>query len=84
MTKSMSQKSPSFFVCEYCDYSTSNKKDYNKHILTRKHLNTKNYKENGIKIPKNRIFACECGKTYPYQGSLYNHKKKCSYNSKYT
>jgi hypothetical protein len=27
------------FHCDYCDFNTSNKKDYNKHILTAKHKN---------------------------------------------
>ena len=27
------------FVCKSCDYNTSNKKDYNKHLHTAKHIN---------------------------------------------
>ena len=30
-------KNPLNFSCEKCDYITSNKKDYNKHVNTTKH-----------------------------------------------
>ena len=76
----MGEKSPNFFICETCHYNTSNKKDYNKHLLTRKHENTTKYNALGIKIPKNpKIYECDCGKSYPYRASLYNHKKICTY-----
>ncbi len=46
--------------------------------MTRKHENTTKYNALGIKIPKNsKIYECDCGKSYPYRSSLYNHKKKC-------
>ena len=31
------KKSQKIFECKICDYSTSNKYDYNKHLLTLKH-----------------------------------------------
>ena len=37
---------PKVYDCELCDYTTSSMKDYNKHCLTRKHLERQ---ENGIK-----------------------------------
>ena len=63
--------------CEICNYTTSKKKDYEKHLLTAKHKNTTKYNELGIIIPK--IYNCECGKEYKYRASLFNHKKKCTY-----
>ena len=30
-------KKPISYVCESCDFNTSNKKDYNRHIKTIKH-----------------------------------------------
>ena len=30
-------KNPKDFLCQKCNYITSSKKDYNKHLLTRKH-----------------------------------------------
>ena len=43
------------FVCKKCEYSTTRKNDYNKHLKTKKHLN------------KNKIFECDCGKIYKYR-----------------
>jgi|MDTC01.1.fsa_nt_gb hypothetical protein len=72
------QKSLKKFCCETCNYFTSSQKDYNKHILTAKHKNTTNNTEKNDKIS----FICECGKSYAYRGSLYNHKKKCKFFNK--
>ena len=60
------------FCCEKCHYNTSNKKDYNKHCLTRKHTNALNFDS---KTVNKKSFSCECSKSYPYMASLYNHKK---------
>ena len=35
-TKKSLKKSP-FFVCKVCDYNTSKKSDFDKHLSTRKH-----------------------------------------------
>jgi len=71
------------FECKTCKYKTMSKKDYNKHILTTKHKNTTKYNKNTTENPKIPVigvnFSCICGKSYPYRGSLYNHKKKCIY-----
>ena len=40
MTTEKAQKSAFLFVCEKCQYTTSKKSDYNRHILTPKHKNT--------------------------------------------
>jgi len=68
--------SPPKFVCEICDVITNNKKDYNKHLLTRKHQNVYNYLQKGNNNPLTK-YVCECGKEYNYRQSLYVHKKKC-------
>ena len=31
-------KKPMIFSCDVCDFSSSNKKDYNRHIQTKKHI----------------------------------------------
>ena len=81
MTTEKTQKSAFFFTCENCDYKSSKRSDFNRHILTPKHKNTtfiqlyttKNSQKNDSVL----IFSCVCGKSYPYKGSLHNHKKKC-------
>lgn len=68
-------KNPTLYFCEICDYSTKLKKDYNKHLLTRKHQNRTN-SNNNLHIDG---FVCPiCSKTYKSRSSLWYHKKKCS------
>lgn len=67
--KTKNPKSSPCYVCNICDYVTSNKKDYNKHINTIKHNNNK-------KSPEHNM-VCECGKTYTNRSSLFNHRKVC-------
>jgi hypothetical protein len=77
-----SQKSPSIFSCEKCDYHTSKKSDYNKHILTTKHQNTTKILTNTDINATNvagHLFTCECGKYYKFRQSLYHHKKTCKF-----
>lgn len=71
-------KIPTFFCCKKCDYNTSSKKDYNKHLLTLKHKKLTNGNENTYKkIPQHN---CICGKAYTHRQSLNNHKKICDYS----
>jgi hypothetical protein len=73
------QKIPTKFFCETCYYNTSNKKDYNKHLLTAKHSRLTNGKgfanENPIKSQNSHI--CGCGKVYKHMSSLCKHKNNC-------
>ena len=73
MTKK-SKKEPSIFKCEQCDFSCSKIGNYNRHILTRKHIMMTNGDKKGA-----NIFECECGKIYKHRQGLSTHKKKCSY-----
>ena len=65
-------KNPFSFFCELCDYTTSNKKDWKKHIDTLKHKNLINPNYNSQKE-----YNCNCGKTYKHSSTLSAHKKKC-------
>ena len=74
------QKTPKKYICECCDFECSNKKDYTRHISTRKHKiqqNTTNIQHE--KTPD--AYSCECGKSYNHRASLYNHKKKCFFEN---
>uniref|UniRef100_A0A6C0C4S4 C2H2-type domain-containing protein n=1 Tax=viral metagenome TaxID=1070528 RepID=A0A6C0C4S4_9ZZZZ len=72
----------SIFICEKCTFKCSNKYNYNKHLLTKKHKILTNTDTNtyniDVKHVKN-IFMCECGKEYKHRQSLHNHKKICDY-----
>ena len=75
-----SAKIRSEFVCINCNYATSDKKDYNKHIATAKHKNNTNVDITLTNIGKkseNIIeFICSCEKKYKSRQGLYAHKKK--------
>ena len=61
------------FNCNLCDYHTSKKGDFNKHLDTAKH------KERlyAIQMSPNSEIKCICSKTFKHLSSLYRHKKKC-------
>ena len=71
-----SQKSPNHFYCEKCDYNTSKKGDYDRHLQTQKHKNNEILINGALTV---KVFTCECGKKYKHNQSLYNHKKKCDF-----
>jgi hypothetical protein len=71
MTNKKSPDHKLFFECIYCIYKTSNKKDFNKHLLTIKHFKGINANKNPLTI------NCECGKHYKHLSSLIKHKKQC-------
>ena len=81
MTNIENPKNPKNFECKCCNYNTSNKKDYEKHLLTRKHkirTNTNNDEGEILKIPsRNKVYSCNCGKQFKHASSLWNHKQKC-------
>jgi len=54
-----------------------NKKDYNRHLMTAKHLFQHNQQEKTQKNPDNCHLTCECGKKYKERSGLWRHKKKC-------
>ena len=75
MTKKV-PKSTEIYCCEICDYTSSRKSHYERHLLTAKHKKmTNSYKT----VPKStaRDFVCECGKSYKHRQNLCIHRKKC-------
>ena len=68
-------KNPLTYICELCNFSCSNKKDHNRHLLTAKHIKMTNNDKNTSALP---IFSCECGKQYKYRQGLHYHKKTCN------
>jgi len=74
---------PQNYECSNCKYITANKKDFNKHILTSKHLILTQYLQKIPEIPmQDKTFICNCGKEYRHRQSLYTHKQKCNFKIK--
>jgi hypothetical protein len=69
------QKTPNTFICELCDFSTCNKKDYNRHLDTAKHKKIHN--DTLLAPTADNLYECECGNTYKQRNNLYRHRKKC-------
>ena len=72
-------KTPKEFECKFCDFKCSNKKDYNRHLLTRKHKMITNDKNLSFTQNNEKPFVCDCGASYKYVSGLSRHKKKCTY-----
>ena len=75
------------FNCNICDYTCSFKRDWNRHILSAKHLTWANGNNLELKMPKNAhlqksYYSCNCGKKYMTQSGLWKHQKKCDGNMK--
>ena len=71
-----SSKSSEKYYCKICDYSTSRKSQYNRHLMTAKHkiLTNPNKKSSAAQ----QVFACDCGKIYKHLSSLCAHRKTCN------
>ena len=74
-------KIPKKYICKICDYDTISKKDYNKHLLTPKHIKREHGHELEVmEVTKIPIFICKCNKTFITHGGLWKHTKKCNIN----
>ena len=79
-----SQKEPKFY-CLCCDFTTSKKGNWERHLATQKHkkkmlpIVTKTLPKKSKKSQKSvKIFVCEhCNKEYKSRKGLWGHKKKC-------
>jgi hypothetical protein len=78
----MLTENPTPFSCEICRYGTRYKKDFNKHLLTSKHLQLTNVNTSLTKscqdISTCSTFVCEnCNKEYKSRVGLWKHNKLC-------
>jgi len=71
------------YSCDVCQFITGNKKDFDRHNTTRKHLEGVKWYQNDNNFthftPKH---ICECGKIYTYISGLSRHKKTCKNQEK--
>jgi hypothetical protein len=66
------------FVCECCDYTTSRKSQYDRHLSTDKHKKRENEtNETDLKQESSKKFLCFCNKSFNSRTSLWRHKNKC-------
>jgi len=77
------------YICELCNYSSNNKRNYNNHIQTIKHktlINANNANNANTDHANSKLITddniCDCGKSYKHLSSLSRHKKKCKFSKK--
>jgi len=64
------------YSCEACDYNTSKKSSYDKHLLTAKHVSLTDLTPKATKSCSDHICS-SCNKVYRSRVGLWGHKKKC-------
>jgi hypothetical protein len=94
MEPNIEQKLSNLFCCNYCNYNTSRKLNFERHISTDKHKKrvmepfgvkfTQKIEQNEQHHKKYNYdyFECDCGKVYKYSRGLSKHKKTCSVQKK--
>ena len=74
MSTNLVPKSSQNYLCEICNYNTSRKSQFDRHLSTPKHQKSTFVNK---KVPKSSAtFDCECGKTYKERSGLWRHKNK--------
>ncbi len=71
------------FICKFCDYSTSRKSSWAKHLKTKKHIKKSLSKSYPTTMDNKKVanrYFCECGKSYQFMSGLSKHRKRCSKN----
>uniref|UniRef100_A0A6C0IJP9 C2H2-type domain-containing protein n=1 Tax=viral metagenome TaxID=1070528 RepID=A0A6C0IJP9_9ZZZZ len=86
MTTILVQESSSFYNCYNCHYNTCRKSQYDRHLMTSKHVkNVEILQNTTILVQKVPEFICNnCNNKYKHHSSLYNHKKKCIIDKQHT
>ena len=72
-------KSTLKFLCNICNYTTSRKPDYDRHLSTGKHFRmTQGLLLDDVLAPPHK-YICECGTEYNFRQGLWKHRQKCEY-----
>ena len=72
-------KSSENYVCKCCDYITSRKSQYVRHLSTDKHKNGTFETNETENVPKSSgKFQCQCNLYFNSRTTLWRHKKTCS------
>ena len=75
MEINLSQNIPHKFSCELCNYYTAYSKDYNKHLLTKKHMSMSKEINGNIKEIEKILVCQNCKKEFKTNSGLWKHKK---------
>jgi len=78
MKQNLVPKVPTKINCDKCDYKTSRKSQFERHLMTSKHKNETNETP---KVPNG--FKCHCGNDYNSRTTLWRHMKKELCGKKY-
>tara|TARA_Y100000591_G_scaffold16440_1_gene12357 strand:+ start:1201 stop:2148 length:948 start_codon:yes stop_codon:yes gene_type:complete len=70
-------KSSNKFICEKCNFETSRKSQYERHLLTDKHKRKQMEIKKIQKVPDD--VSCKCGRLFKTNSGLWKHKKKCNF-----
>ena len=75
MATTISKKNEKY-SCIFCDFVTSKKTDFNRHLITPKHI--RNASTHNNNILETATYKCDlCGKIYNDRTGLWRHNKKC-------
>ena len=70
-------KKTKMYNCEKCDFITHKKTDYDRHLTTRKHINSNTINVENDEM-RHKTYCCEtCDKTFMDRSGLWRHHKKC-------
>jgi hypothetical protein len=79
MTTKNEQNELNNYYCKDCDYNCCKKYNYDRHILTSKHIKATKKED----LEQNNKYTCNnCNKIYKDRAGLWRHNKKCSENNK--
>ena len=73
-----SKKVPKIFHCKNCDYTTSKKSQWTRHLSTAKHKNAINAINDAIQKSSKENKCVNCNKVFKHLSSLYRHQKICN------
>jgi hypothetical protein len=72
-TEKNSKKTPKF-SCEKCDFKCFKQNEFNRHIVTNKHIRLHETTEKN-----SNTYICKCGNKYVHHSSLAKHKRTCAF-----